>query len=70
MAHKLTIEQLKEQYRLADSEGRKWLAKCQNEDEYTLNAIATIHMNACTQIKKHIQCRIGKLIVDGSDDLA
>jgi hypothetical protein len=67
MAHELTIEQLKEQYRLADSEGRKWLAKVQGEKEYTLNVIVTIHMNACTQIKAHIKSRVGELVIEAKD---
>lgn len=64
MAHKLTIEQLKDEYQKADREGREWLKKVQSEDEYTLNMIATVHMNAANLVKRTIMERIGKLVVE------
>jgi len=64
MAHTLTIEELKQEWKKLDAEGKKHLADVQRESEYTLNSIATSKMNACITAKNNIQTRIGKMICE------
>lgn len=62
--HKLTIDGLVALYNRADTEGKEHLKETMRQKEDTLNAIAAIQMNSCTQIKRMLQDRIGQLIIE------
>ena len=60
----MNTEQLIEEYRKLDSEGKKLLSEVQGEKDRMKNAIATIKLNAYTQAKQHILLELGRLQVE------
>lgn len=65
--HRLTIDELKTEYEKAYREGKELLKVQINEKEYTLNAIATIRLNAIQSIRSYIKNRIGEIIIGDGD---
>lgn len=55
----LTIEELKVIYNELDPKGRSYLDKVEQENDHTLNALATIDMDGVTPAKRPIAERIG-----------
>ena len=58
------LEEIKKQYSLADTEGRKWLKVQMNEKDYFLNEIATIHVNMANSLKRHCAYAYGKAMLE------
>ncbi|BAS17607.1 hypothetical protein AHiyo8_59100 [Arthrobacter sp. Hiyo8] len=64
----MTIDELRQEYKLADDEGRKWLKVSQTEKDYTLSAIATVKMNGFIAAKRFILEKIGEVKLKEGDE--
>lgn len=62
------LELLQAEWDKAEIESKRWLAVVNSEKDHILNMIATIHMNACTQIKNEVAREYGSILLKERKD--